>query len=366
MADARTASVPALPPFGSVKPMLAVEGKPFDSPDFLFEPKWDGFRALTFCTGPADAVRLQSRNGHDLTARFPELQGLGAVLPRGIYPALLDGELVALRRGRPDFHALQQRMGLPFETEGVLPGDYPGRVATSTDPDAPVQLIFVVFDLLFLRGQDLRHQPLSARRAQLVSLFGHAATPSPPLILSPAVLEEGVLLYETSVVQGFEGVVGKRLTSRYQAGRSRDWIKARVRPELEVVVGGFLCKSPSAPPKRRLSSLLVGLYDVAGILRYVGKVGSGWSEEEAETLTSLLQQLQTDGSPFTPAPRTAGDLTLAWTEPLVVASVAYREWTPLGLLRQPTWKGLRPDKQPMDCRLPDSLSPAFGRGGEGT
>ncbi|MBE3576558.1 MAG: non-homologous end-joining DNA ligase [Limnochordales bacterium] len=352
------AACAGLPPFGSVKPMLPVEGAPFDSPDFLFEPKWDGFRCLAFCTQTERGVatRLQSRSGHDLTPRFPELRGLAANLPPACCPALLDGEIVALRGGRPDFHALQRRMGPSFETDIILPGNYPppaGSQAVSTDP---IELLFVVFDLLFLSGVDLRSEPLLTRRTRLESLLcDRNADALPPLLLSRAVRGEGVLLYEASVAQGFEGVVGKRLTSRYQPGRSRDWVKARVRPELDVVVGAYLVKEAGGASDRRVRSLLVGLYDSQGRLIYAGRVGSGWTWQEAEQLSELLSRLKTADCPFTPPPRAAiPGFSIVWIRPVLVARVAFREWTPLGLLRQPSWIGLRADKAPSECRVPDS------------
>ncbi|HHV54900.1 MAG TPA: DNA ligase [Firmicutes bacterium] len=365
-----------LPPFGSVQPMLAVEGEVFDSPDFFFEPKWDGFRALGFCPDPS-SVRFQSRHGRDLTPHFPELVSLASVLPGSILPALLDGEIVALKEGRPDFHALARRM----------PGYPAGGRERATGRVAAVEIVYAVFDLLFCHGDDLRSLPLARRRQILEESLSPPAARNPggnrdpelqpashpalPFVLSPGVPEEGSLLYRVSVAQGFEGVVAKRLESRYRAGRSRDWIKIRVRPELDAVVGGFLAgpapvadRSPSTTgtgATNRLHSLLLGLYGREGRLQFVGRVGTGWTPPEAEALLALLRRLEQPSSPFAPAPQLSGSPVslLHWVEPRLVVVIAYREWTPLGLLRQPSWKGIRHDKSPEECVFPvDSVPPA--------
>lgn len=316
---------------GRLRPMLPeTAGAPFDSERHLFEPKWDGFRCLVFVDAgsfPGRGYLVQSRSGRDLTARFPELAGLGAT---GWRRTILDGELVAFRGGRPNFYALQRRAGLPAAGTGT----------------AAVAL--VVFDLLLDAGEDVTGLPLIARRERLARrLVGVKA----PVVLCEAFAARGRQLYELAVARGLEGVVAKEAAGPYLPGRrSSLWLKVRRRAELDCVVGGV---APGAGVGG-FGSLLVGAYRDPGArergepLIYLGHVGTGF---DAAEVARILERLRARAAcPFASVPeRHRGAV---WVEPDVVCRVEYQEFTPDGRLRHPVYRGRRDDKAPGECVAP--------------
>jgi bifunctional non-homologous end joining protein LigD len=291
--------------------MLATpsEELPRDGDQWVYEMKWDGYRAIVEIAG--GAVRIVSRRGNDVTARYPELSGLPDAL--GGLDAVLDGELVVLdEHGRPSFQAIQQH-------------------------EAPAVLL--IFDLLRLDGQDTMALPWTERRALLERL----ALDSERWQTSPSVVGDADRMRAAAVELGMEGVMAKRVDSPYRPGkRSADWRKVRFALRQELVIGGWL------PGEGRLAgtigSLLVGYHDGSGgALRYAGRVGSGLTDAlRADLLTRLTPR---DASPFTNPPRVRD---IAWVEPHLVAEVRFSEWTTDGVLRQPVFLGLRDDKDPND------------------
>lgn len=318
-----------------IRPMLAVPGEPFDSDDFWFEVKWDGFRSIVFLEGK---TRLQSRNLQDLTPFFPELQGLHA-LARD--QAVLDGEIVLPNRGRPDFQRLQAR---------VRGGRDPVR-AWAAARRWPV--VYVAFDLLFADGRDLRPLPLEERRAALLEQI----SPGDNLIVSEAVAGAGVSLYQACLAQGLEGVVAKRRGSPYLSGRrSRYWIKIRAERAIDAVIGGYTLQAGGM----RLKALLVGAYPPppassgptpGGPLVYLGRVGTGWSARTAADLLHPLRSLSRPACPFRQVPPSEAR-DARWVEPRLVCTVRYLALTGEGRLRHPSFRGLRADKDPEECWLP--------------
>ncbi|MCF3135488.1 ATP-dependent DNA ligase [Streptomyces olivochromogenes] len=298
---------------------------------WAYETKQDGQRVLVYLPGDG-SVLLRARSGEDITAAYPELRPLGPLL--GSTPAILDGEVLALdEQGRADFQLLQSRMGLAHA---------PARAARRA---AQVPVHLVLFDVPHL-GQPLLAQPYARRRTRLeeLGLDGpHWSTPA-------AVVGHGAEALRATREHGLEGVVCKRLDSRYTPGvRSRAWIKIRNLRSEDVIVGGWL------PGKGRLSGLpgavLVG-QRAGGRLRYAGGVGTGWSETERAELAALLRAAETGVCPFDPAPRVSG---AHWVLPRLVGEVSYSTRTRAGLLRQPSWLRLRPDLTPEESSadLPD-------------
>jgi bifunctional non-homologous end joining protein LigD len=319
---------------GYLPPMRAVSGGGDVPPgdDWAFEVKWDGMRAVGFATG--GGLVLQSANLIDVTARFPEVAPLGEALAGHV--AVVDGELVAFDdRQRPSFGRLQGRMHVASAAEARR------RVATT-----PVS--YLVFDLLHLDGEDLMSLPYLERRERLVE-----AVPQGSCWLVPAHhLGDGRPLLDAATAQGLEGLVAKRVWSRYEPGRrSPAWRKVKVRRRQEVVVGGWL------PGERgragRIGALVVGVHEGAA-LRFAGRVGTGFSDRELGRLQGVLDGLRTDRCPFDPPPPRGAAPKATWVEPCLVAEVEFGEWTEAGVLRHPSYLGLRSDKDPAEVvREPD-------------
>lgn len=299
---------------------------------WAYETKQDGQRAVVYLDGDGGLL-LRARSGEDITAAYPELRPLSGAL--GATPAVLDGEILALdEQGRADFQLLQSRMGLAHAPARAA------RMAAQT----PVHL--VLFDVLHLAGHSLVPVPYSRRRGRLEELELGGPYWSTP----GALVGHGAEALQATREHGLEGLVCKRLDSVYEPGvRSRAWIKIRNMRTEDVVVGGWL------PGKGRLTglpgSVLVG-QRAAGRLRYVGNVGTGWSESERTQLAELLRASETDSCPFDPVPRVPG---ARWVRPRLVGEVRYSVRTRSGLLRQPSWLRLRPDLTPEESAadLPD-------------
>jgi bifunctional non-homologous end joining protein LigD len=316
-----------------LKPMLATiaKGGPNPDEDWAVEMKWDGVRALAEVAG--GEVRLVSRNDLDLTPTYPEL----ATLARAVDAdrAVLDGEIVALdETGRPNFSLLQQRFGL------TRPGDVE-RVRRRV----PVR--FFLFDVLEVDGRAQAGLPYTERRAVLERLLSpEEGIEVPPAVARASGDDLAPVLQEalgTSRRLGLEGVVVKRADSPYRPGvRSTDWLKLKHERAQEVVVGGW--KPGDGRRAGGVGSLLLGVTD-GEALRYVGKVGTGFSDSDLDAIGERLAALERDSSPFTDVPR-ADARDAHWVTPDLVGEVRFAEWTGAGRLRQPSWRGWRPDKRP--------------------
>jgi len=294
------------------------------------EMKWDGVRALAHWDG--ERLRLWARRGTEITLRYPELAGIDPGL--GSEPVVLDGEIVALdERGVPSFAALQRRMHL--EARGDIE-----REAART----PVR--YYLFDALHHRGRSLAAAPLHDRREVLERTAAGAAAPFavPPVFNDlRTALDDGARL-------GLEGVVVKNPASRYRPGsRSEDWLKVKHSRTQEVVIGGM--RRGNGGRAGTFGSLLVGIPTADG-LRYVGRVGTGFSDATLRRLHGMLTPLVTDAPPFLDVP--AEDTRDAvWVRPELVGEVEFAEFTPIGSLRHPRWRGLRPDKTPDEVAAED-------------
>ncbi|MCU1571342.1 MAG: ligD [Naasia sp.] len=310
-------------------PMLATLGSVDtvgSGQDWAFEMKWDGIRALVEVRD--GGVRVVSRNGNDLTAAYPELAGVPAAVSAAT--ALLDGEIVAIGRGgRPDFGLLQQRMNLIRDAD-----------IQAARRSAPVHLM--VFDLLEADGRALTALPYTTRREELtrtVSSAGVVQVP-PEFAGSDSTVHEAL---DASRELGLEGIVAKRRDSLYSAARrSPSWVKIKHHLMQEVVIGGW--RPGQGGRSGRIGSLLLGIPGGDG-LTYVGKVGTGFTSRDLAAIAERLAPLEQTESPFTDIPR-ADAKDAHWVAPRLVGEVEFAEWTGPGRLRQPSWRGWRPDKDP--------------------
>lgn len=292
------------------EPMLAVKrDKPFDGENWWFEVKWDGYRAIIGAEN--GVVRARSRRGLDLLGPFPEIAA--AEIPDGV---VVDGEIVAFdENGTPSFSLLQRRTGFGGTGTGVKVG-----------------VNLVVFDVLF-HGADVTHLPYEERRTLLTRL-----ELAPPIIVPEPTPTHGVSLFEAVKERGMEGIVAKRLGSRYQPGRrSEDWQKIAVRHSLRAVVGGYL--PGDGGRASTFGSVLVGLH-VPGGLRWIGAVGSGFDDASLVVFHQALRQIERETSPFVDLVVVPGGARPIWVEPAIVVSVEYKEWTHEEHLRAPVYKGV--------------------------
>ena len=306
---------------------------PTDLANWAFEYKWDGVRGLMYWDGRR--VLVESRNLLDVTSQYPEIAALAPSL--GTRTAVLDGEIVALdSRGCPSFSLLQRRMHVASSL-----------AVRKLMEEVPVY--YMIFDVLHLDGRNLRDLPYLRRREILESLRLDGDRWSTPEFL----IGKGPALLKSAARLGLEGVMAKRIDSRYLQCRSRTWLKVKLFLRQEFVIGGY------TPGKGGLAgglgAILVGCYDhraqeakrlgVPQKFHYAGSVGTGFTAASNKHLLNVLRQIPLDKSPFTEG-RVRRDAL--WVEPILLAEVEFREWTPQGILRQPSFKGLRTDKEPTD------------------
>lgn len=318
----------------SIYPMLAESiPDPFDSPEWLFEIKWDGYRAVAFIEN--GKVRLVSRNQNDLTARYPELKDMATFVKAE--NAILDGEVVAIdEQGKPSFSLMQQRTGFR-----------PGAKRAPAKADVPV--LYYAFDLIYADGEDWRKVSLEDRKRKLISLI----TPGDSLRFSDHYEEHGKALFEIARERGLEGIVAKRRGSCYEERRSREWLKIKIRHTIECVIGGFTEPEGSRP---HFGSLVLGLYDKQGRLIHVGQAGSGFNQKSLAEIWKTLKKLEADKKPFFGEVEALRRVS-SWVKPELVAEIEYAEWThgtgpgSGPKLRAPVFLGLRDDKKPEDCVL---------------
>jgi bifunctional non-homologous end joining protein LigD len=293
--------------------MLAtLVAKPFDDPEWLFEIKWDGYRAV--CTIDAKGhLTLKSRNDLDMLKRFPELDQLATAFSS--IPIMVDGEIVSLdKAGRSEFQRLQESQ------------------------KKPVRLTYAAFDLIYADGKDLRSTPLEERKALLERLIADEAL----VLYSKHVVGRGKALFETAKKRGLEGIMAKKRTSTYQERRSRDWLKIKAQHEQEFVVGGWTEPKGS---RTGFGALLLGVYDKKA-LRFVGAVGTGFNAKKLRDIHADLRKLERKSSPF--VNEVEANAPVHWASPQMVVEVRFAEWTRDGYLRQPAYLGLRPDKSAKD------------------
>jgi len=298
--DATSAAMPR-----NVKPMLATSvAKPFDHPDWIFEIKWDGYRAIAEVE--RGVVRLYSRNNLSMNERYPSI---AASLAKLGHDAVLDGEIVVLdREGRAQFQLLQNHRA----RQGVL--------------------AYYVFDLLYLDGHDLRGLPLLHRKELLTRLAGDV----PGLRVSEHIAERGTAFFEVVTQRQLEGMVAKLATSKYVTGeRSRAWLKIKTQLRQQAVIGGFALERGS---RNRLGALLLGVYQ-GGQLVYIGSVGTGFNQWTVAEVRETLEPLITEACPFKRNPKP--NKVVRWVRPELVCEISFLCWTDDGHVRQPVFQGMQ-------------------------
>ncbi len=305
-----------------IVPMMARSSTtvPSDEQKWSFEVKWDGVRAIAYAQ--PGRLRLESRNLNDITAAYPEVRGILDQL--GMHEAVLDGEIVAFdEQGKPSFERLQRRMHVAS----------PGQVKRLA---ASLPVVYAIFDLLYLDGRALVEEPYEERRRRLEELeLGGQAWRVPA-----AHPGEGARLLEATREQGLEGIVAKRLGCRYEPGRrSGNWVKVKNTHRQELVIAGWI--PGEGRRAKRIGALLMGYFE-NGSFAYAGRVGTGFTEATLDELRARLEPLRRKGSPFDRAPRLPREAV--FVEPKLVAEIELREWTTEGVMRAPSFKGLRDDK----------------------
>jgi bifunctional non-homologous end joining protein LigD len=303
--------------------MLATpSGRVFSDPNWLFEIKWDGVRALAWIEN--GKLTLHSRSGSDITSHYPEL----AALPRSFtgQQAIIDGEITVLdARGHSDFEMLQERMHVRNPAQRLI-SQYP--------------VVYFAFDLLYCDGYDLRAAPLLARK-QLLQRLLHS---SDRIRYSDHLLEKGEELFGLAKQNELEGIIAKRVDSRYVGERSANWLKLKTSKTLDAVVGGWTAPRGAGAP---LGSLLLGLYE-GKKLRFIGHAGSGFDNKSHTEVAEKLKELEISKAPFDEAPEPNEKPT--WVKPSLVARVRFSGWTQEMRLRHPVFLGLRADANPEECR----------------
>jgi bifunctional non-homologous end joining protein LigD len=307
----------------SYKPMLAkVAPKPFSDKDWVFEVKWDGFRAIAYVN---DELSLKSRNQKELKYNFPELEELTKLTRK----VVLDGEIVVMKEGKTDFQTLLER----------------GKTASPTEIELQnlrSPAVYVVFDILEKDGTPLINLPLTERKKILRS----SVQEGKHVLLSDVVEENGEAYYAAALEKGLEGVMAKKKTSPYEPGvRSGNWLKIKKLRSCDCVIFGYT-KGTGARAKT-FGALLLGLYNSEGEPVYVGKVGTGFSRDTLRTLSEAFKTLEADSAPITV------DIPeeVTWLKPKLVGEIGYQAVTRDVRLRMPRFLGLREDKLPTECTL---------------
>ncbi len=303
-----------VPPFRAELALL-VDAAPEEA-GWVHEVKYDGYRIG--CAIERGRATLWSRRGKDWTAQFPEIAAAAEKLP--VRSALLDGEVAAvLPDGRTSFQALQNAFA-------------GGRR----------HLVYFVFDLLHLDGEDLAARSLLERKAALAKLLGEGAG---AIRYAPHVEGSGAAVFREACRLGLEGIVSKRADQPYRPGRGGGWVKTKCVLRQELVVGGFT--EPEGAARDAIGALLVGVHE-GGALRFAGKVGTGFTNAQARELRARLERLATRDCPFTPRPAGWLGKNAHWVRPELVAEVEFAEWTKDGKARHPSFQGLREDKKATD------------------
>jgi len=316
-----------------IHPMLATPvEEAFDSDDWLFEIKWDGYRSVVFFSDDGKrSFHMVSRNQNEQTDDFPELHVIANQVK--CQSCIVDGEIVALdETGRASFSLMQQRSGLSLDGK-------------RRSPDSSVFILYYAFDLIYLNGYSLMKVDLEQRKRLLKQII----EPSDVLKVSEHFIGAGSSLLEAARAQGLEGIVAKRRNSCYLEKRTREWLKIKITQRQECVIGGYTDPRGS---RENFGSLVLGLYDKKGRLIPVGQAGSGFTHDSHAKMWEILHQLETKQNPFTgtiDSPR-----KVHFVKPELVAEIKFTEWTHEtnqgGIkMRAPVFQGLRKDKDPRDC-----------------
>ncbi len=330
----------------AIHPMLATAiAHPFDDPNWLFEIKWDGYRAVAFIED--GNLRLVSRTQNDLMKQFNELSDLPKLIKAK--RAILDGEIVALDdQGRPSFSLMQQRTG--FRPGGHRVSNAARTVLSGQRERPPI--MYYAFDLIYLDGMDLRRVNLEQRKEALRSIVEDSNL----IHFSDHYPEKGIELFEAAKQKGLEGIVAKKRNSCYEEKRAHDWLKIKITTTLDCVVAGY---TDPEGTRQYFGSLVLGLFNNKGKLIHVGQVGTGFNQKKLKEISALLHERETKKNPF--HGEVAALREVHFVRPELVAEIKFSEWTHEtaegGLkLRAPVFMGLREDKTPDECKLEEAAA----------
>lgn len=325
-----------------IRPMLATDSpEPFDSSEYVFELMWGGIRAIAYVHD--GVVRLQGRNGRDLTPYFPELLCIPDRLRAR--DGILDGEIIAVDdQGHPAFDMLRPRLQLMCDAEGEHRDEVAGLPVQLKLKKVAGQITFQAFDLLWLDGRSLVDRALWQRKNRLHEVL----TPGAECAAIDFVDDEGVAFFDAVVQRRLEGIVAKLKMGQYTPGRrSKSWLEIRALQSGDFVVGGYTFGGARRKGEP-FSQLLLGSY-AEGRFEYIGAVSGGLTDQEAKALIGRLAPLSALESPFhdtPPIPR-----LIYWTKPELVCHVRFSEWTRDGQIRFPIFSAMRPDLDASDCVL---------------
>jgi DNA ligase D-like protein (predicted ligase)/DNA ligase D-like protein (predicted 3'-phosphoesterase) len=302
--------------------MARTAEKPFNDPDWLFEVKWDGIRAIAYV---GEDLKIRSRNDKELSKNFPELSELKDLISR----VVLDGEIIVMKGGKVDFQLVSQR----------------NQVKNQRDIEylrAKNPATYVIFDILEKEGKSLIDNPLSER----LDILNFSLQSGNFIIKSKPVKENGIDYYEAAIAKGLEGIMAKRSESIYQPGvRSGDWLKIKEVKDCDCVIFGYTPGEGSRSDT--FGALLLGLYD-NGKPTYIGRVGTGFSDEQLKTIKTTLEKLETNEKWFDEPDIPVGS---QWVKPTLVAKIGYQNLTNDERLRAPRFQGFREDKPPELCSI---------------
>jgi bifunctional non-homologous end joining protein LigD len=329
------APMPRMPK--GVPPTLAeLRDKPFSHPDWVFEIKWDGVRAIAQIEN--GTTTLWARSGRDVTREYPEFKDLGSHFR--VKNAIVDGEIATLDDGgRSNFQKLQNRLGVQDPSSQLMQA---------------VPLNYYFFDVMYADGFDLRKLPLLERKEFLKSIL----LANNKIHYSDHVLEHGEALFEAAREKGLEGLIAKRADSVYPGSRTSSWVKLKIVKEVDAVVAGYTAGRGS---RKYFGALVLGLYD-GSELRFIGSVGTGFDERMQKSIFEKLAELKTTQVPFQKIPALKEAVT--WVKPELVAGVKYGNWTEDTHLRAPVFLSLRNDRAPQDCSFDDVRPPKASSGPE--
>jgi bifunctional non-homologous end joining protein LigD len=304
-------------------PMLAkVAEEAFSDKDWIFEIKWDGFRSIAYIE---NQFSLKSRNEKELKQNFPELQELNKLASN----IVVDGEIIVMREGKPDFQSLLER----------------GQAVSSLEIDRQIvraPAVYIVFDILEKDGKSLVKLPLMERKAILSNSLKEGSN----VLLCDFIDEKGESYFKLALEKGLEGIVAKRKDSQYEEGlRTGSWLKIKKLKTCDCIIFGYT--RGAAVREKTFGALLLGVYDKEGKPVYLGKVGTGFSQQMIGVLANKFEKIKTNAAPFKPE---AGDV-VTWLEPKLVCEVAYQVLTRDMRLRMARFKRLRDDKPPEQCTL---------------
>jgi bifunctional non-homologous end joining protein LigD len=319
----------------NIKPMLAIlVDKPFNNKDWVFEVKWDGIRSI-FCVHKAKNIfKLQSRNGIDITHRYPEIiESLKQVIKYN-ESAIFDGEIVVLnKKGYPEFGSHKERMSINSDREI-------SRLSKT------IPATYYLFDILYYEGQDVRNRDYIDRRKILSEILSQSNNNIKKRVrISDYIEQQGVAVFENIKKMNIEGIIAKRKNSKYiQGTRSKDWLKIKNSKTQDCVVIGYT--SGEGSREKYFGSLILAVYE-RGLLRFVGHTGSGFNTNQLVRVYTRIKDMQIDKPPIDHIPYLNGKPT--WIKPQLVAEIKFDNWTSEKILRAPIFQRFREDKSPEDC-----------------